>query len=83
MHPLFCQYIAQMDESKSLAFRAMEELLKAQSTQSQLKRQFVMAELRESITVKREQTLKQEVCIGCYLYLHLFCLLTERGQGKI
>ena len=50
-----------MDESKSLAFRAVEELLKAQNTQSQLKRQFVMAQLKEESEIRQKEIIKLEV----------------------
>lgn len=56
LHP-----IAQMDETKSLAFRALEELLRAQKTQSRLRRQFVMAQLKETAVAKREEITKREV----------------------
>uniref|UniRef100_A0A1X7VBH3 Uncharacterized protein n=2 Tax=Amphimedon queenslandica TaxID=400682 RepID=A0A1X7VBH3_AMPQE len=51
---------AQMDESKSLAFRAIEELLKAQNTRSQLTRRFVMAELKDSLAARREKARNAE-----------------------
>lgn len=50
-----------MDESKSLAFRAMEELLKAQKTQSQMKRQFVMTQLKEESEIRKKELSKLEV----------------------
>lgn len=49
-----------MDETKSLAFRAMEELLRAQSTQAHLKRQFVMAQVKEQCKIKRNKFKKEE-----------------------
>ena len=52
-----------MDESKSLAFRAIEELLKAQSTRSQLTRRFVMAELKDSLAARREKAQNAEVLL--------------------
>jgi chromosome segregation ATPase len=51
---------AQMDQSKSLGFRAVEELLKAQSTQSKLKRQCTMAHLKERSEEFRKEMLKNE-----------------------
>lgn len=59
---------AQMDESKSLAFRAMEELLKAQNTRSKLTRQFTMAELRENLSTRREKVRNAEVSIRWSLH---------------
>ena len=50
-----------MDETKSLGYRAVEELIKAQSTQAQLKRHFVMANVKEECKERREKFLNQEV----------------------
>ena len=47
-------YPAQMDMSKSTGYRAVEELLKAQSTQAALRRQFEEARLSEITLVQRE-----------------------------
>ena len=45
---------AQMDMSKSAAFLAVEELVKAQKTHMRLKRQFQEAKLQEDIKNRRE-----------------------------
>ena len=52
-----------MDETKSLGYRAVEELLKAQATQAQLKRQFAMSTLKEECEKRREKFLSEEVRI--------------------
>ena len=52
-----------MDETKSLGYRAVEELLRAQRTQAQLKRQFVMASVKEECEKRREKFLAEEVCV--------------------
>lgn len=58
-----------MDETKSLAFRAMEELLRAQSTQAHLKRQFVMAQVKEQCKIKRDKFKKEEARLSYMLRL--------------
>ena len=45
---------AQMDMSKSAAFLAVEELIKAQETHMRLKRQFQEAKLEEDIKTRKE-----------------------------
>ena len=45
---------AQMDMSKSAAFLAVEELVKAQQTHMRLKRQFQEAKLEEDIKNRRQ-----------------------------
>lgn len=45
---------AQMDMSKSAAFLAVEELVKAQKTHMRLKRQFQEAKLEEDIKSRRQ-----------------------------
>ena len=59
-----------MDESKSLAFRAIEELLKAQNTRSQLTRRFVMAELKDSLATRREKARNAEVLLTNNVLVH-------------
>ncbi len=53
--------LAQMDETKSLGYRAVEELLRAQATQARLRRQFVMSSLKEDCKKRKEEFLKEEV----------------------
>lgn len=53
--------IAQMDETKSLGYRAVEELMRAQTTQAHLRRQFVMSSLKEEHENERKQFLNEEV----------------------
>ena len=50
-----------MDETKSLGYRAVEELLRAQATQARLRRQFVMSSLKEDCEKRKEEFLKEEV----------------------
>ena len=45
---------AQMDMSKSAAFLAVEELIKAQDTHMRLKRQFQEAKMEEDIKTRKE-----------------------------
>ncbi|CAI8051807.1 hypothetical protein GBAR_LOCUS28359, partial [Geodia barretti] len=52
---------AQMGMSKSTGYRAVEELLKAQSTQAALRRQFEEARLSEMTLVQREAFAAEEV----------------------
>jgi hypothetical protein len=52
---------AQMDMSKSTGYRAVEELLKAQSTQAALRRQFEEARLSEMTLAQREAFAAEEV----------------------
>lgn len=61
-----------MDQTKSLGYQAMEELLKAQRTHTQLKRQFAKAKLEEELSKKRELFQKIEV----QQLLHKYALLT-------
>ena len=46
--------LAQMDQTKSVAYQAVDELLKAQKTHTQLKRQFAVAKLKEDLNKKRQ-----------------------------
>ena len=46
--------VAQMDQTKSVAYQAVDELLKAQRTHTQLKRQFAVAKLKEELNKKRQ-----------------------------
>ena len=55
--------IAQMDGTKSLGYQAVEELLRAQATQSRLKRQFAMSSLKEECEQRKEKFLNEEVTI--------------------
>lgn len=50
-----------MDETKSLGYRAVEELIRAQTTQAQLKRQFVMSSLKEQSESTRKRFQNDEV----------------------
>ncbi len=71
--------IAQMDCTKSLGYRAVEELLRAQTTQSRLKRQFMMSSLKEESEKKREQFFKEEVInIVTIKYIIFTCITMDR-----
>ena len=64
---ILVSHIAQMDQSKSLAYQAMEELLKAQTTHCKLKRQFVLANTKEELNKRRKEFDRQEV--HCTVYM--------------
>ena len=51
---LWFSLAAQMDMSKSTGYRAVEELLKAQSTHTSLRRQFEEARVSEMTLAQRE-----------------------------
>lgn len=53
--------LAQMDQSKSLQYQAMEELLRAQTTHCKLKRQFMIASTEDELRKSRREFEKQEV----------------------
>lgn len=59
-----------MDQKKSIAYQAMDELLKAQNTHVQLKRQFLVAKLNEELTSKRENFKQDEVQYIVHIYVH-------------
>ena len=51
---------AQMDMTKTPAFRAVEELLKAQNTHMKLRREFEEAKLSEDIVAMKEVCIAQQ-----------------------
>lgn len=53
-------YAAQMDMTKTPAFRAVEELLKAQNTHMKLRREFEEAKLSEDIVAMKEVCIAQQ-----------------------
>ena len=54
VHVLCIYNVAQMDMTRSTGYRAVEELLKAQSTHMTLKRQFEEARVSEMTLAQRE-----------------------------
>ena len=65
-----------MDETKSSAFLAMEELLRAQSTQAHLKRQFVMAQVKEECNIKRDKFKKEEARVSLHVKTSMSTICT-------
>ena len=63
---------AQMDMTKTPAFRAVEELLKAQKTHMKLRREFEEAKLSEDIVAMKEVCIAQQA-IPEILYLITCC----------
>ena len=61
---------AQMDMSKSVGYRAVEELLKAQSTHTALRRQFEEARVAEMTLVQREVRGEEENAIETIMNTH-------------
>ena len=81
--------IAQMDQTKSLAYQAMEELLKAQTTHCKLKRQFVLASTKEELNKSRKEFEKQEVhmfhvrtCFFVCVFMCILCMHVCRVMSK-
>ena len=69
--PHVCTSAAQMDMTKTPAFRAVEELLKAQNTHMKLRREFEEAKLSEDIVAMKEVCIIQ--AIPEMLYLSTCC----------
>ena len=73
---LFPLIPAQMDMSKSAAFRAVEELLKAQETHTKLKRQFEKSKHTEEVTEMKKVCEITIVCQPLFLYTY-YCQPTQ------
>ena len=65
---------AQMDMTKTPAFRAVEELLKAQNTHMKLRREFEEAKLSEDIVAMKEVCIAQQAIYQKYFIgAHICC----------
>ncbi len=69
-------YTAQMDMSKSPGYRAVEELLKAQSTHMKLRRQFEEERLRKDLTEMKEVASQHLGCVCVPACVHV-CVLCD------
>lgn len=69
-------HTAQMDMTKTPAFRAVEELVRAQNTHMKLRREFEEAKLSEDIAEMKE--VRHCIC-AC---VHIYCQLTS-GKAMV